>query len=438
MSNSSKLIRRDFFSTTAKASLALAVPTIVPASALGLSGSTPPSDRIQLGVVGIGRRCRYILAEVLTLADVRCRVIADVQASRREEGKKIVDSSYGTNDCETVLDFREVLGRQDIDAVLIATGDRWHAPASILAAEAGKDVYCEKPCGLTIDYCQRLDDTIRQTGRIFQAGTQRRSVTNYQQAVRMVHEGKLGPMKKLIASAYAPTLGNTWLSAEPTPAPEIVDWNMWLGPAPWRPYNQRYVAGEWRGQWDFDSGARILDWGAHTLDLCQMANQSDHTTPIEYIPKGKVIECRYANGLVAEIEFLDDPFGQRPGWIQSTGTCPVRFIGERGWVETGDGGEVHSTIDGQTSVIEKSGDRAPGFDVVNHLRNFFDCMRTRTPTAANSTVMRRSHIACHAAALAWVLQRPLKFDPTTESFIGDNEANLLRSRPQRQEWEERV
>jgi hypothetical protein len=213
---------------------------------------------------------------------------------------------------------------------------------------------------------------------------------------------------------------------------------MWLGPAPWRPYNQRYVAGEWRGQWDFDSGARILDWGAHTLDLCQMANQSDHTTPIEYIPKGKVIECRYANGLVAEIEFLDDPFGQRPGWIQSTGTCPVRFIGERGWVETGDGGEVHSTIDGQTSVIEKSGDRAPGFDVVNHLRNFFDCMRTRTPTAANSTVMRRSHIACHAAALAWVLQRPLKFDPTTESFIGDNEANLLRSRPQRQEWAERV
>ncbi len=434
MAHSSKIKRRDFICSTAKASIALAVPTIVPATALGLNGSTRPSERINLGVIGIGRRCRYVLAEVLKLADVRCRMIADVQASRRDEGKKIVDTAYGSNECETVRDFREVLAKNEIDAVLIATGDRWHASASMLAAEAGKDIYCEKPCGLTIDYCQRLDATIRKTGRVFQAGTQRRSVANYQQAVHMVHDGKLGRMKKLIASAYAPTLGNTWLPAEPTPARNIVDWNMWLGPAPWRPYNKQYVAGEWRGQWDFDSGARLLDWGVHTLDLCQMASKSDHTIPIDYRPKEKVIECRYADGLVAEIEFLDDPFGKRPGWIQSTGTCPVRFIGERGWVETGDGGEIHSTIDGKTSVIEKSGDRSRGFDVVNHLRNFFDCMRTRKPTAANSTVMRRSHIACHAAALAWVLQRPLKIDPQTETFIGDEEANLLKSRPQRTEW----
>jgi predicted dehydrogenase len=434
MPDSSRLKRRDFISATAKASLALAVPTIIPATALGLNSSTPPSERINLGVIGIGRRCRYVLAEVLKLADVRCRVIADVQASRREEGKKIVDTAYGASDCETARDFREVLARKDIDAVLIATGDRWHAPAAMLAAEAGKDVYCEKPCGITIDYCQRLDATIRKTGRVFQAGTQRRSVTNYRQAVQMVHDGKLGRIKKLIASAYTPSLGNSWLPAEPTPARDIVDWNMWLGPAPWRPYNKQYVAGDWRGQWDFDSGARLLDWGVHTLDLCQMANKSDHTIPIEYDPKEKSIICRYSDGLVAEIEFLEDPFGKRPGWIPSIGTCPVRFIGERGWVETGDGGEIHSTIDGKVTVVEKSGDRSRGFDVVDHLRNFFDCMRTRQPTAANSTVMRRSHIACHAAALSWVLQRPLKIDPQTESFVGDEEANSLKSRPQRNEW----
>ncbi len=427
-------MRRDFLSTTAKASLALAVPTIIPATAIGLDGGTPPSERINLGVIGIGRRCRYVLAEVLKLSDVRCRMIADVQAARRDEGKKIVDAAYGTSDCETVRDFREVLARKEIDAVLIATGDRWHAPAAMLAAEAGKDVYCEKPCGLTIDYCQRLDATIHKTGRVFQAGTQRRSVTNYQQAVRMVHDGKLGRVTKMIAAAYAPSLGNTWLPAEPTPAREIVDWNMWLGPAPWRPYNQRYVAGDWRGQWDFDSGARLLDWGVHTLDLCQMANKSDHTLPVEYSPKEKGIDCRYADGLVTELEFLEDPFGNRPGWISSTGTCPVRFIGERGWVETGDGGEIHSVIDGKSSVIEKTGDRSRGFDVVNHVRNFFECMRSRKPTAANSTVMRRSHVACHAAALAWVLQRQLKIDPETESFVDDEEANALKSRPSRNQW----
>ncbi|MFM8953458.1 MAG: Gfo/Idh/MocA family protein [Planctomycetaceae bacterium] len=434
MSNPSKLMRRDFLSATAKASLALAMPTIIPATAIGLDGSTPPSERINLGVIGIGRRCRYVLAEVLKLSDVRCRMIADVQAARRDEGKKIVDAAYGSSDCETVRDFRELLARKEIDAVLIATGDRWHAPAAMLAAEAGKDVYCEKPCGLTIDYCQRLDATIRTTGRVFQAGTQRRSVTNYQQAVRMVHDGKLGRVTKMIAAAYAPSLGNTWLPAEPTPARESVDWNMWLGPAPWRPYNRKYVEGEWRGQWDFDSGARLLDWGVHTLDLCQMANKSDHTLPVEYSPKEKGIVCRYADGLVTELEFLEDPFGNRPGWISSTGTCPVRFIGERGWVETGDGGEIHSVIDGKSSVIEKAGDRSRGFDVVNHVRNFFDCMRSRKPTAANSTVMRRSHIACHAAALAWVLQRQLKIDPQTESFVDDEEANSLKSRPSRNQW----
>lgn len=426
--------RRKFVANVSQASLAFAIPTIVPAAALGLEGNTPPSEKIQLGVIGIGRRCKYIMAQLLKLADVQCRVIADVQASRREEGKKLVDAAYGTSDCETLRDFRELLARKDIDAVLIATGDRWHATASMLAAEAGKDVYCEKPCGLTIDYCQRLDETIRKTNRVFQAGTQRRTVTNYQQAVQMVHEGKLGRLKKLIASNYAPSLDNKWLPAEPTPNREIVDWNMWLGPAPWRPYNKQYVEGNWRGQWDFDSGARLLDWGAHTVDLCQMANQSDNTMPIEYAPQEKGIECRYANGVVLEIEFLEDPFGKRPGWIQSNGTCPVRFIGDKGWVETGDGGEVHLMLDGKAPEVSKAGERPRGFDVVNHLRNFFDCIKSRKPTAANSTVMRRSHIACHAAALSWILQRPLKIDPATETFIGDEEANRLKSRPPRNDW----
>ena len=135
----------------------------------------------------------------------------------------------GNTECETVRDFREVLARKDIDAVFIATGDRWHATAAMMAAEAGKDVYCEKPCGLTIEYCQRVDETMRRTGRIFQAGTQRRTVTHYQRAVQIARDGQLGRLTKLVASVYTPGHDNKWLPAEPTPDRNIVDWNMWLG-----------------------------------------------------------------------------------------------------------------------------------------------------------------------------------------------------------------
>ena len=434
MTKKPNLNRREIMAAGAKASLALAVPSIVPALTLGNMTSISPNEQIQLGVMGFGRRCKYVLTELLKLKDVRCRLVADVQASRRDEAKKFVDAAYGNSDCEVVSDFREVLARKDIDAVFIVTGDRWHATASMMAAEAGKDIYCEKPCGLTIEYCQQIDDTIRKTGRIFQAGTQRRTVNHYQRAVQIARDGKLGRLTKLVASVYTPGHNNNWLPAEPTPDRNIVDWNMWLGPAPWRPYNKDYVAGNWRGQWDFDSGARLLDWGAHTMDLCQMANQSDHTMPVEYLPRANSIECRYADGLLLEIDFLQDPFGQRTGWIQSNGTCPVRFIGEKGWVETGDGGEVHLALDGKEIEVTSDGKPARGADVVNHLRNFFDCIKTRQQTAANSTVMRRSHIACHAAALSWILQRPLKLDPTTESFIDDDEANRLKTRPQRMDW----
>ena len=276
--------RRDFLRQSVMAGAAFALPAIVPAHVLGKDGAVPPSETITFGVIGIGPRCTYDLTAMLGLSDVRCVAIADVQASRRDAGKRLVDQHYGNQDCVLYRDFRELLDRKDIDAVLIATGDRWHAPASMMAAEAGKDVYSEKPCGLTIDLCQRLDETIQRTGRVFQAGTQRRSVPNFQQAVELAHSGKLGKLHTLYASIYTPQIRTQWLPGEPTPDPEVVDWNLWLGPAPWRPYNARYVAGGWRGYWDFDSGAQLLDWGAHTLDLCQWANQADDTMPIEYEP----------------------------------------------------------------------------------------------------------------------------------------------------------
>ena len=169
----------------AVAAAAVAFPMIVPSRVLGLDGAVPPSEKITLGVIGIGSRCTYVLTSMLGLTDVRCVAIADVQASRRDKGKALVDKHYGNADCMLYRDLRELLARRDIDAVLIATGDRWHAPATILAAEAGKDVYCEKPCGLTVRNCQEIAETMHRTGRIFQAGTQRRSVPLVQYAVKL-------------------------------------------------------------------------------------------------------------------------------------------------------------------------------------------------------------------------------------------------------------
>jgi predicted dehydrogenase len=323
-----KLTRRELLKRSA-AGVVLAVPWFVPAAALGRAGKPAASERITLGVIGIGPRGTYDLKAMLTQRDVQCVAVCDVQASRREAAKKLVDEHYQTKDCATYRDFHELLARSDVDAVLIATGDRWHAPASILAARAGKDVYSEKPCGLTVAWCQALDDAIRSTKRVFQAGTQRRNVSNFQVAVRLAHSGKLGKLHTLYASVYMPEVLTAWLPSEPTPPRDVVDWERWLGPAPWRPYNKQYVQGKWRGYWDFDSGARLLDWGAHTVDLCQWANNADDTMPVEYEPSPTNVTARYANGVKLVLDFLKTPFKERPGWVQSLGTCPARWARRR-------------------------------------------------------------------------------------------------------------
>lgn len=425
--------RRDFLAATATSTIAAA--TMLPAlSAVTAKAAFPANDRINLGVIGIGPRCTYDLTAMLKFDDIRCVAIADVQESRRNAGKQLVDGHYGDADCKLYRDFRELLDREDIDAVLIATGDRWHAAASMLAAQAGKDVYSEKPCGITIQACQQLADTMHKEKRVFQAGTQRRSVPNFQTAVELAHSGKLGKIHTLHASVYIPELGNTWLPAEPQPDPKVCDWNMWLGPAAWRPFNQKYVDGRWRGQWDFDSGARLLDWGAHTVDLCQWANKADDTMPIEYEPLENSIACRYANGVKLIIDFLAEPFGDRsPHYITRLGTCPVRFVGDEGWVETGDSGEVVVQPKSLQKEIPGGGKKVRGLDVSAHSRNFFDCIRSRGTTNANPDVMRRSHIASHAAAIAWILKRKLTLDPVKEEFVDDADANILRSRAAR-DW----
>ncbi|MEM7476225.1 MAG: Gfo/Idh/MocA family oxidoreductase [Planctomycetota bacterium] len=425
-----QLSRRTF---AAAATALSAAPYFVSARAMGAGSLVAPSEKITLGVIGIGPRCTYDMKAILQLPDVQCVAIADVQQSRRAKGKKLVDEHYANRDCKLYRDFRELLARPDIDAVIIATGDRWHAAASIAAAQAGKDVYSEKPCGITIADCQEISRVFDETGRIFQAGTQRRSVPNFQKVVELAHTGKLGELQSLHATVYVPVMNNDWLPSQPIPPKDACDWNMWLGPAPWRPYNKKYVDGGWRGIHDFDSGARLLDWGAHTMDLCQWANQADNTMPVDYEPSDKNILCRYDNGVTMEVDFLKDPFGDRgPRWLTRLGTCPVRFVGSEGSVETGDEGEIVASSDALAKELSQT-KRVRGLDVGAHARNFFDCVKSREQTVCNPTVMRRSHIACHAAALSWMLGRKLTIDPANEEFVDDENANRMRSRNKR-DW----
>ncbi len=416
--------RRRFLKGAVKAGAVLFVPDIVPASALGRGGFAPPSERILLGGIGLNHRGTYVLGFMLARKDVQFVAVCDVRADRREAVKALADGTYGNRDCKTYRDLRDLVALPHIDAVLVATGDRWHTFASVLAARAGKDVYSEKPCAMTMAESRALAETMRRCGRVFQAGTQRRNVGNFRFAVELARSGKLGRLKRLHASIYRLEARHDWLPAQPEPPKEVVDWDLWLGPAPWRPYNAAYVAGGWRGFFDFDSGAKLLDWGAHTVDLCQWANGADGTAPVEYEPDGFVVRARYANG----VELILRP---PEGWL-GLGTCPVRFEGDEGWVETGDSGRIEaeprSLLEGRTDFGEDG--VAPG----THVNDFLDCVKSRSRPAADADVARSSHVACHAAAIAWLLGRRLVFDPAKEEFVGDEEANRMRSKAYREPW----
>ncbi|MBI5692053.1 MAG: Gfo/Idh/MocA family oxidoreductase [Verrucomicrobia bacterium] len=432
--------RRTFLRQSLWAGGAILAPMIVPARVLGRGGGVAPSNRIALGGIGIGPRGKQVLASMMAEKDVQYLATCDVQARMRAEIKGLTDEHYGNRDCATYRDFRELLARPDLDAVLIATGDRWHALGSILAAKAGKDVYSEKPCGITIGLCQAVDDTMRRTARVFQAGTQRRNVPNFEFAAHLARSGRLGRLHTLHASIYKLECNYSWLPAEPEPPKEEIDWDMWLGPAPWRPFNRAYVVDRrWRGYYDFDSGAKLLDWGAHTVDICQWANGADDTVPVEYEPDGGRVYAKYANGVNLVLR-PDGWIGQPPAAagaanfaVGSTGTCPVRFEGDEGWVETGDNGTVE--LHPASLRQEWRAFTMRGTDPAKHTREFLDCVKSRGRPAANGNVMRHSHIACHAAAIAWMLGRKVRFDPAREAFIDDAEANRMRSRALREPWQ---
>jgi hypothetical protein len=415
--------RRGFLKTAAQVGAFLTLPQIVPGRVLGRDGGVAPSERIVMAGIGIGNRGSYDLDCFLPQQDVQFVAICDVKEARRQAVKKRIDARNNNTDAVMYRDMRELLARTDVDAVLIATGPNWHATASIQAAKAGKDVYCEKPCTKNIAQSLALRDTFRRTGRVFQAGTQRRSLPNFMFAIDLARFGKLGPLHTVHAhpGGLDPVMSG-WLPAETEPDKDQVDWDLYLGPAAWRPFNKRLLDG-----FNFEKGGGMvgggcLEWGSHCVDLCQWANNADNTAPVEYEPKNGQLHARYPNGV--KLIMRND------GWLP-LGSCPVRFEGETGWVETGDNGDLVASSD---ALLVGKGAKVGGYPADFHVRNFLDCVRSRSQTRANADVACQSHIACHAANVAIYLGRKVQFDPVKNEFLNDDEANRLRSEALREPW----
>jgi hypothetical protein len=420
-----RLHRRRFLKTALGAGALALAPQVIPAAALGKDGAAPPSEQIRMGGIGIGNRGGYVLGCFLQEPDVRFVAVADVKGQRRAAVKKTVDKKYGNQECATYRDFRELLDRSDVEAVLVATGPNWHATAAIAAANAGKDIYCEKPCTKNIAQSLALAETMRRNARVFQAGTQRRNLPHFEFACELACRGKLGKLQAVHAHPAGMGTGMSgWAPAEPEPPKEEVDWDLYLGPAAWRPFNRRLLDG-----FNFEKGGGmvgggILEWGSHCVDLCQWANNADDTAPVEYNPpeNGQVVEL-YANGV--KLVIRDD------GWLP-LGSCPVRFEGETGWVETGDGGKM--VLSSPALLAGRKVPEIGGYPATFHVRDFLNCVKSRGQPRGNADVACQAHIACHAANIAIFLNRKLAYDPKKNEFIGDEQANRLRSEALREPW----
>jgi len=422
MSDTSRTTRRAFLG---------AAPAIVPASALGLNGATPPSDRLTMGVIGLGPRGQYVLENFLIEPDVHFVAACDCFAERREQGKQIIDKHYGNRDCTSHRLHEEILERKDIDAVLIATGDRWHAVLGVLAARAGKAIYSEKPISLTVAEGRSLVETTKRLGTVWQAGTQRRSIPGYQIVVDAVRAGKIGKLHTMTLSCGtgAGWRANAQPVAEAAPDPNVFDYDRWLGQAPWAPYSKARVK-MWRVNWATSAGA-IADMGAHYCETAQWAHGDQLSGPVEFGGEGIF---RKEGGINNTPYFFNTLARYSDGvrLILDPGDKGVRFDGDEGWIRLSDEGQV--TADPPSLQKKLAVPRSDWKVMKPHIRNFIDCAHSHKQTVSNPEVAHRAHTVFHCTNIALRLRRTLRWDPKAERFIGDEEANSMLSRPMRAPW----
>jgi len=435
------LSRRDFLRASTAVGAGLTLPVIVPASVFGAQA---PSERIALGCIGVGRMGTDDLREALGFKQVQVVAVCDLDSKRATLAQKRVESAYAKQNpggdykgCAVYGDFRELVARSDIDAVQIAVPDHWHTLPALEAAKAGKDIFLQKPLTLTIQEGRILSDTVRRYNRIFQVGSQQRSDTKFRTGCELVRNGRVGKLQRIIIGfGTDPGCG-----PKPTmPVPENLNYEMWLGPAPWAPYTEERVHPQnsitdrpgWLRISDYGAGM-ITGWGSHHLDIAQWGMGTEYTGPVEVegqaeFPKDGLwdvhgtfhIEYTYANGVKM---ICDDEKKVKNG---------IRFEGDKGWVFVTRGrvdAEPKSLLQetigaGETKLYVSS----------NHKGNFYECIKSRKETIAPVEVGHRSCTACLLGDIAMRLGRKLRWDPAKEQFLNDAEANKMLSRPMRAPW----
>jgi myo-inositol 2-dehydrogenase/D-chiro-inositol 1-dehydrogenase len=432
--------RRQFIKGSAVAAAGFLVPTIVPASVFGADA---PSNRITIGFVGVGRMGSGDMRELLGFKEVQIIAVCDVDSNRVRNAQKTVESHYAKQSaggtykgCATFGDYRDLVTRDDIDAVCVVTPDHWHALPSIAAAKAGKDIFLQKPLTLTIREGRVLSDTVRRYNRIFQVGSQQRSDARFHQACELVRNGRVGKLHTVkVGFGTDPGTDPT----PPMPVPDNLNYDMWLGPAPWAPYTEQRVhpqKGYGRPGWlriaDYGAGM-ITGWGAHHNDIAQWGMGTEYTGPVEIegqaeFPRDGLwdvhgdfrIEYTYANGVKV---ICADNKKNKQGIV---------FEGSEGWVYV-----MRGFIDAQpksllTSTIGPN--EIHLYKSNNHKANWLECIKSRAETIAPAEIGHRSCTVCLLGDIAMRLGRKLRWDPDKERFIGDDEANKMLWRPMRSPW----
>lgn len=427
MSNEQKLTRRTVLKAAAAAAVA---PYFVPRSVLGSPGRASANERITLGLIGVGNMGGGHVGAFLGHGDVQVVAICDVDRIKREKAQQQVTDHYGAENgsgqyvgCEVYNEFEELLARDDIDAVLIALPDHWHAIIAIAACRAGKDVYCEKPLSLTIHDGGEMVRAARRYARVFQTGSQQRSSENFRYACELVRSGRIGTLKTVNVGVAGPS-GEKFLPEEPIR--EGFDWQRWLGPAPWKPYNAERCSGSYSGGWrlirDY-SGGMMTDWGAHHFDIAQWGMGMDGSGPIEIAPPNESrragstpLTYRYANGVT----------------MVHGGANGILFTGTEGKVEV-NRGYIRTWPESIGREPIRPNDvhlyESPG-----HRQDWLNCIRTRRRPICDVEIGYRSVSVCHLGNIAWWQEREIEWDPKREAIIGDPVAARWLDRPKRAPW----
>lgn len=439
------MTRREMLVRSATASIA--APLVIPSSVLGRDGTTAPSNRITMGVIGIGAMGRGHLRICAGFQDTQVLAVCDVDSWRRNNALQTMEQTYSdrrssgqAHDVAGYNDFRDVLGRDDIDAVIICPGERWHPAMTVLAAQVGKDVYCEKPISLTIRQARTMIQAIRRHQVVFQTGLQQRNSAEFLKAAELIHAGRIGDVKR----AYVTAGGvSNYLNLPAEPVPEGLDWDLWLGPCPWHPFNHRYHhvgppqhVVPWTCNRAFGAGG-LTSGTVHNFDSAQEGLQKDSEGPVKITPPGvdgaHSLTFTYADGtqIICATRLEPGKHEIPPGWNPQTPIVNfgVLFVGDRGWIHV----ERHGLLNCYPEHILDV--EVPKIHSVaeNH-RDWIDCIRSRRRPRADVESSAYSTILSHLGCIALWTGRSLAWDPLREEFADDREADSMRARATREPW----